>query len=149
MIELPGIGKIRNDHVVMRKMGQSYTCREKRASLTIENDSSSEVAFVRLDGGFFPAGDACDYSVSIRDEQRGFLLELKGRNMRHAIEQLCRTLKKLSLRYAKAIVVSSGAQKIPTGEWQKSQKLFFSSNGVVLVRYPNNTRVSFLTVITS
>ena len=49
--------------------------------------------------------------------------------------------------YAKAVVVSSGAQKIPTGEWQKVQKTFFSSNQVPLGRFPNNAHVPFLDVV--
>lgn len=147
MIEVSGLGGVQDNFVVIRQTGQSYSCREKRAYVTIINDTSSDIAFVRLDGGMFPNGDVCDYSVSMRELPRGFLLELKGRDMYHAVEQLCKTLKKLSFRYAKAIVVSSGAQKIPTGEWQKVQKTFFSSNRVPLGRFPNHSHVNFLSVV--
>ena len=146
-IEISGLGEVQEDFVVIRRTGQSYACREKRASLTIVNDSDSDIAFVRLDGGISPNGDVCDYSISMRDVPRGFILELKGRDIHHAVEQLCKTLRKLSFHYAKAIVVSSGAQKIPTGEWQKVQKTFFSSNQVPLGRFPNNAHVPFLAVI--
>lgn len=147
MINIVGLGEVSEDIVVLRQKGQSYTCREQRASLTVENNDESELAFVKLDGGLFPDGDVCDYSVSLRYVQKGFILELKGRDMSHAVDQLCKTLKKLTIKYAKAVVVSSGAGKIPTGEWQKKQKAFFSRNHVPLGRFPNNSRERFLDVI--
>lgn len=147
MINIVGLGGVLEDIVVLRQKGQSYTCREKRASLTVENDDESELAVVKLDGGLFPDGDACDYSVSLRYVEKGFILELKGRDMSHAVDQLGKTLKKLTFKYAKAVVVSSGAGKIPTGKWQKIQKAFFSRNHVPLGRLSNNGRERFLNVI--
>ena len=147
MINIVGLGGVLEDIVVLRQKGQSYTCREKRASLTVENDDESELAFVKLDGGLFPDGDVCDYSVSLRYVQKGFILELKGRDIPHAVAQLGKTLKKLTFKYAKAVVVSSGARKIPTGEWQKIQKAFFSDNHVRLCRFSNNSHVLFLEVV--
>lgn len=147
MIEVAGLGVLDDTIVVLRSSGQSYTCKERRTSLTVKNDDLSEIAFVRLDHGLFPEGNVSDYSISLREVPRGFILELKGRHMYHAIEQLGRSLKKVSLHCSMAVVVSSGAQKIPTGEWQKAQRKFLADNHVRLCRFPNNAQVTFHGVV--
>lgn len=144
-----GFGELSNDIVYERMHGQSYTCSEKRASLNVVNDLARPVVFVRLDGGYFPNGGSCDFSISLQMQPPvGFLLELKGRDMDHAIEQLRCALKKLkqtevSVRYQKAYVVSSGASKIPSAGWSIRQRRFLNETGVRLGRYQNNTSVDF------
>lgn len=149
MINVYGFGQLQDDIVAVRTLEQSYTCREKRAMLTIVNDSREDVAFVRLDGGFYPDGNACDYSISNQmARSHGFLLELKGRHMNDAIGQLANTLLRLKVDtvdvcYRQACVVSSGAQKIPSGGWEKVQHAFWKQHHVRLVRYPNHSQIEF------
>ena len=117
MIDVYGFGKLLDAIVTIRPTGQSYKCREKRASLTVGNDCDSEIAFVRLDKGFYPEGNACDYSITAQKASPyGFLLELKGRHMKDAINQLSNTLSRLmtdarNVCYRQVCVISSGAQK--------------------------------------
>ena len=153
MIDVNGFGMLSVSIVTIRNPGQSYTCQERKASLNVQNDISSDIAFVKMDKGYYPEGNACDYSISAQTESPvGFLLELKGRNMKHAVEQLGNTLQRLrssgvTVLYREASVIASGAQKIPTAEWQKLQQGFLKANRVCLNRYSNNGTVSFSQVI--
>ena len=148
-IEVSGFGKLSASIVTIRKPGQSYTCHEEQASLNVKNDVLSDIAFVKLDKGYYPEGNACDYSISSQTESPvGFLLELKGRDMAHAVEQLGTTLVRLKtdgvgVQYRKASVVASGAQKIPTAKWQILQQRFIRTYRVRLNRYSNNEKISF------
>ena len=152
-IEVNGFGKISLACLAVRSQGQSFSCGEKRASLTVENDEATDIVFVRLDGGYYPEGNSCDYSVSSQSNSpQGFLLELKGRHTEHAVTQLGNALKRLKadgvgVLYRAALVVSSGGGKIPSGDWQKLQKQFISMYKVLLKRYPNNARVLFSEII--
>ena len=148
-IEVSGFGKLSASIVTIRKPGQSYTCHEEQASLNVKNDVLSDIAFVKLDKGYYPEGNACDYSISSQTESPvGFLLELKGRDMAHAVEQLGTTLARLKtdgvgVQYHEASVVASGAQKIPTAKWQILQQRFIRTYRVRLNRYSNNEMISF------
>ncbi|MBQ7177390.1 MAG: hypothetical protein IJS08_08250 [Victivallales bacterium] len=148
-IDVNGFGTLSMSIVTLRKPGQSYTCQEQKASLNVQNDVLSDIAFVKLDKGYYPEGNACDYSISAQTESPvGFLLELKGRKMEHAVKQLGNTLRRLrcsgvTVLYREASVVASGAQKIPTAKWQKLQQGFFNANRVRLNRYSNNGTVLF------
>ena len=143
-----GFGDIPETSVVIRPPGQSYTCKEHAASLNIQNDVSVDIAFVHLDGGFFPDGNACDFSISSQAQPPyGFLLELKGKDIPHAVEQLGQTLERLKnggiqVCYRKAAVVSSGF-RMPSGMWQKCQTRFFAAHRVHLRRHSNNAKITF------
>ena len=146
-IDVSGFGKLPVTIVTIRKPKQSYTCQENQASLNVQNDVSSDIAFVKLDKGYYPEGNACDFSISAQTVQpKGFLLELKGCHMEEAVEQLRNTLQRLrnsgvTVLYREAAVVSSGAQKLPTAKWQIAQQQFFKANNVRLTRYSNNGKI--------
>ena len=148
-IDVSGFGKLPVSIVTIRKPGQSYTCQESQASVNVQNDVSCEIVFIKLDKGYYPAGNACDFSISAQTVQpKGFLLELKGRDMEHAVEQLSITLQRLkrdgvAVLYREAAVVSSGAQKIPSAKWQIAQQQFLKANEVRLTRYSNNGKTLF------
>jgi hypothetical protein len=148
-IEVSGFGKLSASIVTIRKPGRSYTCQEEQASLNVHNDISFDIAFVKLDKGFYLEGNACDFSISFQKKSHvGFLLELKGRDMEHAVGQLGTTLARLKMdgvgvQYREASVVASGAKKIPSATWQILQQKFFKANKVRLSRYLNNGKVLF------
>ena len=148
-IDVSGFGTLSLLFVDIRKPGQSYTCHEEHASLNVQNDILHDIAFVKLDKGYYPDGNACDYSISSQTESPvGFLLELKGRNMEHAVEQLGNTLQRLwssgvTVLYREASVVASGAGKIPTAKWQILQQRFIKAYRVRLNRYANKGTVLF------
>lgn len=127
MVKVVGFGDLPDEVVVLRSIGQTYTCTEKRAHLTVVADRGA-LAFVKLDKGFFPDGNACDYSVSENEGEKGHtangvLVELKGRHREDAITQFQRTLNQLKTRaikveYMNVAIVSSGAA-IPSANRQK------------------------------
>lgn len=153
VIDVKGFGMLSTEFVSLRSPGQSFTCSEMHAGVNVTNDAEFDIAFVRLDGGYFDDGNSCDYSVSSNtDDSSGMLIELKGRHVDHALEQLCATIDRLrkrmvSVRYKLAAVVSSGGSKMPSADWQKKQKAFLSETGVRLGRFLNHSKISFLTVV--
>ena len=153
MLEVVGFGELDDRIAVLRKPGQSFTCREQRAAVNVQNDADCDIAFVRVDGGYFPEGNSCDFSVSTQTEMPfGLLIELKGRKVEHAMEQLERTILRLrdcgaSVSYRMAAVVSSGCSKMPSARWEKAVKLFWSRTGVRLGRFANCSSVLFLKAV--
>jgi len=132
--------------VGFRSPGQSKTCLEKGSKLAVQNDSACDLVFVKLDGGFFRDGNSCDYSVSQQLESpRGMLVELKGADAYHAVEQLSCTLGRLSssgvtVVYTTATVASRRGNNIPSAEWSKRVKKF-KVRGVDLIRRGSNPNV--------
>ena len=139
---VPGFGMVEATAVVIRHRNQSYTFRENNASLNVLNDLSDTAYYIRLDGGFFPEGDACDYSGAalVGNDIQGFLLELKGSHEEDAFGQLAKTLNRLnahpavSVHFRTAIVVSCGAALMPSVKFQKQQKSFLKQNRIPLRR---------------
>lgn len=75
--------------------------KENRREFIIENHSNFKINKVRVDGCYITDGSRCDYLVEIINSssiERVFYIELKGKDIEHAIEQLENTLK-----YCKAI----------------------------------------------
>lgn len=153
MLEVVGFGELDDRIAVLRKPGQSFTRREQRAAVNVQNDADCDIAFVRVDGGYFPEGNSCDYSVSAQTEMPfGLLIELKGRKVEHAVEQLERTILRLRdcgvfVSYRLAAVVSSGCSKMPSARWEKAVKLFWARTGVRLGRFANCSSVLFLKAV--
>ena len=145
---VPGFGVIAADFVVIRQTNQSYTFQENKTSLNVRNDLLSQAYYIRLDGGFFPEGDACDYcgSALVGGDSQGFLLELKGSHEKDAPEQLAKTLKRLnehpdvSVHFHTTIVVSCGAALMPSEKFQKQQKSFLKQNHIPLKRLKSGSQ---------
>lgn len=147
-MNVAGWGNLVEGVAVIREVSQAYTCKEQRAALTVVNDGHAPIAFVRLDGGFFPEGNACDFAVSsCQAPFAGFILELKGCHADHAVAQLSTTLQRLKTGRGQficrsAVVVSSGT-KMPGHLWQKLVRTFRSRHGMRLERCSNRERVGF------
>ena len=128
--------------VEIRSVGQQMTCQEMRSKLCVRNDLDCDLAFVKLDKGYF-SGDVCDYSLSQQKEMPlGCLIELKGLHANHAVNQLLRTFEQLrtsgvTVVYKTAVVASRRGSNIPSSEWMKSVK-FFKKRGVDLMRKGSN-----------
>jgi len=107
-----------------RMRPQSVICRDAgtQSELAVRFVASAQgVAFV-TDHVVPPAGLSCDWCVCHCDEQKqkctGLLVELKGRDFRHAVQQLSSTHQALlrewpELKITRSIVVLSG-KKIPS-----------------------------------
>lgn len=148
MPDVPGFGPMEAAIFEIRQAGQSFTCKERRAAVTIINDCENAAYFVRLDHGFFKDGASCDYSGSttVGNEVQGFLLELKGSHEKDAFRQLENTLERLcanasvTVHYHTAILVPSGASLMPSAQFQKHQRHFLKQRHVRLCRLSNGSR---------
>ncbi|WP_434036042.1 hypothetical protein [Formosa sp. 4Alg 33] len=67
---------------------------ETRSRLVIENIDKVEAIKVTVDGCEITKGIRCDFMYIIKDTE--IYIELKGQDIKHAIEQLEATIKKLS-----------------------------------------------------
>lgn len=68
--------------------------REKGRKFTIQNNSSLEINKVKVDGCYITSGNKCDYLFEIINKNitEVFYVELKGKNIEHAIKQLTATV---------------------------------------------------------
>jgi hypothetical protein len=67
---------------------------EARSKLVIENKDEVVATKVTVDGCEITSGIRCDYMFLIKDSE--IFIELKGQNLKHAIEQIETTILKLS-----------------------------------------------------
>lgn len=67
---------------------------EARSKLVIENKDEVEATKVTVDGCEITSGIRCDYMYLIKETE--IFIELKGQDIKHAINQLETTIKKLS-----------------------------------------------------
>lgn len=65
---------------------------ERGRTYRLLNPLRLQVVFYRVDGGLICAGERCDYGVGIPVEGRFYLVELKGKDLKKAAEQLSATL---------------------------------------------------------
>lgn len=68
--------------------------QQARSKLVIENKDKVNATKVTVDGCEITSGIRCDYMCLIKDSE--IYIELKGQDIKHAIEQLETTIKKLS-----------------------------------------------------
>jgi hypothetical protein len=67
---------------------------ESRSKLVIENKDEVQATKVTVDGCEITTGIRCDYMYLIKDSE--IYIELKGQDIKHAVDQLETTIKKLS-----------------------------------------------------
>lgn len=126
---------------IVREMQQSYTCAERATAINIKNDTHDKVLFIELDGGLF-RGNACDWGVCDEEYVVGSLIELKGRDVEHAIQQLKTTCTRLRNEFTgvpqirRAYIVSR--QNHISSGWQNFVKKFRKDTGVRLERCKSN-----------
>lgn len=100
---------------------------EKKSNYKLHNDSGLCVSKYHIDGGLCDSmnHEKCDYGI-FTDLNELFLIELKGRNINHAIEQIDHTIDflKLSTKFrgmkVKARIV---ATKAPTPDMMSTNRL--------------------------
>ncbi len=71
------------------------TVSENRRKFTIDNSSALSINRVQVDGCYITSGLKCDYLFEIIDNNniiKVFYVELKGKNIEHAIKQLTATV---------------------------------------------------------
>lgn len=111
---------------------------ENKSTFTIINKSLFTINKVKVDGCYIKEGKKCDYLFEIIDKEieEVFYVELKGKDISKAIEQLEHTLRKcLALHQNKTKSCYIVASRVPKASTytQKLKKSFHRVNRVVLV----------------
>lgn len=68
---------------------------ENRCSITFVNNSRKEIRIIEVDGCVITEGRRCDYLL-VPPEKTEYYVELKGKNVKHAVEQIEATIAELS-----------------------------------------------------
>ncbi len=68
---------------------------ENKRSFRIKNSSKKEINEVRVDGCLIKGGKRCDwlYEIECKGVKEVFYVELKGKDLNHALEQILETIK--------------------------------------------------------
>lgn len=123
---------------IIRARGESYTCVERSVAINIENTTHQKVFFIKMDGGLFQ-GNACDWGVCDDVYSVGALVELKGGDITHAIQQLKRTNTRLKTEFMnspriKSAYVVCHKNHLQSTSWQQAAAKFYNETGMRLER---------------
>ena len=75
---------------------QKIVLREHSRSTTFNNRSRRSIRRIRIDDCVIRDGKRCDYLLILQDTNVEYFVELKGCQVRHAIDQLESTIKAVS-----------------------------------------------------
>jgi hypothetical protein len=70
--------------------------KEKQSKMIFENPTALEVCILEVDDCAITAGIRCDYALSADTIEEEFYIELKGRDVKYAVEQLEATIRQIS-----------------------------------------------------
>ncbi len=115
------------------------TCFENGRKVNFINNKQRKMQRIHIDGCIIPKGStACDYLVRhvLAEPNAEYFVELKGTDVKHAIEQLEASIKKLSkasslIRYA--IVVSTHSHPAIRTDIQLGKKRLMNKYGFSLI----------------
>jgi hypothetical protein len=77
--------------------------KENRSEIIFKNPERLEVCIVTVDNCAIQEGIRCDYALTVDNLKEEFYIELKGRDIEHALDQLEATIQ----------IISSDPQKYP------------------------------------
>ncbi len=124
------------DECVTESSGQRVTAKENKKTFAVLNPSGKVIRKVKVDGCVVTDASTirCDYLFEIGTPLDAVLyVELKGKNIEHACEQLSSTLKLFSRRHGRVrrqcYVVASRVPAVSPST-QVLQKKFFKNNKV-------------------
>lgn len=112
---------------------------EAGKKFTVKNEAQKKINKVKVDGCLITEGKKCDYLFEVNNEKPEIVhvlyVELKGKNIEHAYEQLLSTMQFCKIRHAKAKkechIVASRIPKATT-ETQRLQKILKKDYGANL-----------------
>lgn len=136
----------------------SFTPKENKVRIKIQNDSGFNLAFYHLDKDIFPNTPCCDWLIAESPHpptSAGALLELKDSrsHIKRAIDQLEATINNLhheidsGLTLRQALIVSSGGRVNIRTHFHSHIAHFKSNYNVTLRQQSNNTAVPFSKLI--
>jgi hypothetical protein len=117
------------------------TAEENKRKLILRNPHGKSVAKVKVDGCLPLVGKRCDYLFEIDQPiSKVIYLELKGRNIEDAYEQLVATVEQFRGEHALVsqkvcCVVAATIPRISTDSWEKDIKLKKRLRGAEIKRF--------------
>jgi len=117
------------------KSSKNITIKENKRVFTLKNSSSKKINLVKVDDCLIKSGQKCDYlfEIECKNLKEIFYVELKGKDLNHALEQILTTIKFCETNYShhsykrKAFVVLSRYPK-EDSSIQKRKKEFKRQN---------------------
>lgn len=123
MKDFPGCEKVNNDsNIVISDPGS----RNNRSKFRLHNPKRASIKVVTVDDCVVKEGIRCDYLLILSDGQELYI-ELKGSDVKHAVEQIARSIDLLDCdcrSVAKLCFISSTRCPIASTEIQNLKKKF-------------------------
>ena len=137
-MDFQACGYLRTDKII--------TVVENKSKFILKNTQSKQVYQVTVDGCLITEGKRCDYLFEIdKPIQRVFYVELKGKDVEKACEQLKTTLNACKNRHQNTLkechVVASRIPKLGTGT-QVLKKKFKQQSGINLNLHTQQATIS-------
>jgi hypothetical protein len=128
-----------------RTTDQLIALKEKQSKMIFENPTALEVCILEVDDCAITTGIRCDYALSADTIAEEFYIELKGRDIKHAFEQLAATFNQISedpQRHPKYGFIISTRCPLTGPEIQKMQKLMKQKyNTKLIIKNRQHTHV--------
>lgn len=118
----------------------NIVCEENKKKFHLRNPKGKNVWKCRVDGCWIADGSIrCDFLIKV-EEEKLFLIELKGTDHVHALEQLVATAEKLNVASFPgerlSVIVGAPCPKIST-KYQKAQKALAVRYEKAKLSFPN------------
>ncbi|MFK0032961.1 hypothetical protein [Pseudomonas monteilii] len=106
---------------------------ENRSTFKVHNKSRRNLARHQVDGCLIKSGIKCDWLLVEEDSKTEIYIELKGSDIEHAVEQICKTVEQLSTPKSKRWgYVICTRSPLSTTEIQRAAKNVAKSHRVTL-----------------
>jgi hypothetical protein len=100
------------------KTDKLIVVEEKKKKFTLDNQNRKNIYQVKVDGCLIAEGCKCDYLFEVDEITKVYYVELKGKDISHAFEQLVSTVKFCNSTHQKILrechIVMSSSPKIST-----------------------------------
>ena len=75
---------------------KTFVVKEQRSEVVFQNPAQHEIHEIRVDDCILTEEIRCDYLVNVDEANASVLVELKGADVKHAVEQLTRSHRELA-----------------------------------------------------
>jgi hypothetical protein len=78
------------------KTDPKIVLQENQSKITLENPQRQKICLLEVDDCAITAGVRCDYALTASTIEEEFYIELKGRDVKHAVNQIEATIQQIS-----------------------------------------------------
>ncbi|UMR32901.1 hypothetical protein MJ904_12475 [Massilia sp. MB5] len=93
-----------NNHKIWGDRRKIVSISENGRCYRGSNGSQKQLSCYQVDGGLINVGPRCDFALTNNNEDKVYLIELKGKDICHAADQIRTTIDKLSSQLAGKVV---------------------------------------------